>query len=537
MTGTTVNSESFDKNVIAGIVGNAMAGSRKVAGTTQDFGSVFNQASQKTDQPKETYKATESTKQPEQKTADAPQAVAEKPDRSDELQDAEQSGEIVEDNADAKAVTEEQPVEAAEEPVETEERSVETEELIDEETTERIVDVLQQIIGQLEELLGVTDEEIADSMSNIGMHPVDLLDSANMAQLMTAITGENSVISLVADEDLYQALQDITELVDTQAGSLLEETGLTDAQLDDLLESLQGAQELWQPETETETPVMVSEIAEEASDGAEIIPFVVSDETVTQSAGAEAVQEEPADTQEDSALDKLQMQRLSESQQADSEADSVKLQPQKTEHKEHESGAKEFGQSQNMAQDFKGNLNEVANTAAETVEKFTSESTENILRQLADIVKIVKNENLTQMEMQLHPASLGTVNVSLTTKGGAVTAEFTTQNEIVKAAIEAQASQLQAKLEEQGVKIEAIEVSVESHQMEKNLDEGNRDQQSRQEQEQKTGRVQGMRRGSINFNAFADGEELTGEMQGADDATRIAMELMAANGNRMDLLA
>ena len=172
------------------------------------------------------------------------------------------------------------------------------------------------------------------------------------------------------------------------------------------------------------------------------------------------------------------------------------------------------------------------------MEKFTSESPENLIRQLADMVKIVKNENLTEMELQLHPASLGTVNVSLTTKGGMVTAEFTTQNEAVKAAIEAQASQLKANLEEQGVKIEAIEVSVESHQMERELDK-NGDQQQKQSQEQETGRIQGMRRGrsSINLRAFTDGEELVDEMQGADDATRIAMEIMAANGNTMDLLA
>ena len=95
------------------------------------------------------------------------------------------------------------------------------------------------------------------------------------------------------------------------------------------------------------------------------------------------------------------------------------------------------------------------------------------------------------------------------TKGGIVTAEFTTQNEAVKAAIEAQATQLRANLEEQGVKIEAIEVSVESHQMERELDK-NGDQQQKQSQEQESGRVQGIRRGrsSINLRAFADGEEL-----------------------------
>ena len=78
---------------------------------------------------------------------------------------------------------------------------------------------------------------------------------------------------------------------------------------------------------------------------------------------------------------------------------------------------------------------------------------------------------------------------------------------------------------------------MESHQMERNLDKNGQEQQ-RQAQEQERGRIQGIRRGrsSINLRAFTDGEELEGEMQGADDATRIAIEIMAANGNTLYLL-
>lgn len=204
----------------------------------------------------------------------------------------------------------------------------------------------------------------------------------------------------------------------------------------------------------------------------------------------------------------------------------------------HENGkeSKNFGQN-GASQNFRNTISEMSESAAtQGTAKFTSESTENILRQLADMVKIVKNENLTEMELQLHPASLGTVNVSLTTKGGVVTAQFTTQNEAVKTAIEAQVSQLQANLEEQGVKVEAVEVSVASHEMERNLDKDGRGEQQQAEQENAQ-RIQGARRRSINLRTLGEGGESEDEMAGADDATRIAMEMMAANGNSMDLLA
>jgi flagellar hook-length control protein FliK len=115
-----------------------------------------------------------------------------------------------------------------------------------------------------------------------------------------------------------------------------------------------------------------------------------------------------------------------------------------------------------------------------------------------------------------------------------VKAQFTTQNEQVRAAIEAQASQLRANLEEQGVRVDAVEVSVASHDLERNLDDSNEQQEKQSEQTQE---VEGSRRRSINLNDIQDGDGVLEEMQGADDATRIAMEMMAANGNRMDLLA
>jgi flagellar hook-length control protein FliK len=86
--------------------------------------------------------------------------------------------------------------------------------------------------------------------------------------------------------------------------------------------------------------------------------------------------------------------------------------------------------------------------------------TQNIYDQIADYMKIQLKPETTSLEIQLHPANLGTVNVHLTEKQGMLTAEFTTQNEAVKAAVESQIVQLKNQFEEQGIKVEAVEVSV-----------------------------------------------------------------------------
>ena len=82
----------------------------------------------------------------------------------------------------------------------------------------------------------------------------------------------------------------------------------------------------------------------------------------------------------------------------------------------------------------------------------------------------------------------------------------------------------------------AVEVSVASHEMEKNLDQSGQQQQNEQ-QNNATGSIQRIRRANINLNLYNSEEEALEEASGLDDAARIAMEMMAANGNTMDLLA
>lgn len=494
----------------------AVANTQKSAGSTaektQDFGAVLDKTAQKYEQkPKEPAAASDSSAKHQTQATDKTTAGTE----SDNA--VEDTGTAIDEKA-SEAASDMEDTAAAE-------GAAEAEEPVDEMTIDEIANALEQIIKQIKEILGITDEELLSGMEKLGLQSYDLLNADHMAQLVTAISGEDSPISLVANEELYTALQEITEMVDTQVDSLLENTGFTSEELDAVLQKLQE---------------MESQNLEDQIQDMEVLP----PETVEEPAVEEQVPDGPVIVKEDNTRTDdqpaKQYDKLPENQQENPVEIGTKPQTQnagKDTKGSDDKDSRSFGQD-STAQNFQNNLNEVSDTAAaEGVEKFTSESTENIMRQLADMVKIVKNESLTEMELQLHPASLGTVNVSLTTKGGMVTAEFTTQNEAVKAAIEAQATQLRANLEEQGVRVEAIEVSVESHQMERNLDK-NGDQQQKQSQEQETMRVQGMRRGrsSINLRAFTDGEELEGEMQGADDATRIAMEIMAANGNTMDLL-
>ena len=145
------------------------------------------------------------------------------------------------------------------------------------------------------------------------------------------------------------------------------------------------------------------------------------------------------------------------------------------------------------------------------------------MNQIMDYMKIQLKPGMEQLEMQLHPASLGTVQVQISARGGEITAQFHVQNETVKAAIESQISTLQESFKEQGVKVQEIQVTVESHGFESNLWQG----QSREENtSSQNGKKQPRR---INLN------ELNGVFaEEASEEEVLAAKMMEANGNTVD---
>ena len=152
-----------------------------------------------------------------------------------------------------------------------------------------------------------------------------------------------------------------------------------------------------------------------------------------------------------------------------------------------------------------------------------------IMQQILDYIKVSVKPDMTSLQMQLHPEDLGTLQIEVTNKNGVLTAQFTTQDESVKAIIESQLIQLKDNLNEQGLKVQAVEVTVASQQFDRNLDKnGNEGTTQDENQKAKTKQIR-----RINLNEM-DMEE---ELEEADDAIKIAADMMARNGNTIDFMA
>ena len=157
---------------------------------------------------------------------------------------------------------------------------------------------------------------------------------------------------------------------------------------------------------------------------------------------------------------------------------------------------------------------------------FTSIDTMDIIRQIAEQVKVNISGETTSMEMQLNPENLGKVYVQVSAREGAVNAQITAANEAVRNALETQIADLKQNLNQAGVKVDAIEVTVASHEFEQNLEQNARREEQEGEQAESA-----LHRRNIRLDEL---DEVSGVMT---EEEALVAQIMRENGNTMDLSA
>ncbi len=348
--------------------------------------------------------------------------------------------------------------------------------------------IVQNLIGQITGTFSISEEELQGIMDDLGMTKMDLTDPASLNELLMNISGAQDSFALLTDENLYGNVKGIMNLQNELVGQAQEDLKL--------------APEEWQQ--------TVAGIAQKTV--AEPVITVEMDDTVNTAAGSQTGE----------AAIPMQEPEILENQAA-----------QNTQGEK----AGDFGEKQEHAangehgnlllQNLKeGNFLTQLQQTAQT-EEAGPVDTQDIMRQIMDYMKVSVKPDSSDLEMQLHPQSLGTLHIQMAAKNGVVTANFITENETVKAALESQMVQLKENFAEQGIKVEAIEVTVQTHQFEQNLEQGGDGSGSR-EAEAGVGKRRTRR---INLNtAFAEDEPQTEE-------DRIAADMMSANGNTVDFTA
>ena len=334
------------------------------------------------------------------------------------------------------------------------------------------------------------------------MTALDLLNPENLTQVVLALNPEMDALSIMTDEQLFLNLK---ELMNTAKGLTEQLQEKFQVSAEELTASLT---EMKYSEEEVQMPV--SGIDQTIEEVVEVVSVPKTEENEHSMLGLPKEKMEGQAVNTDSSLEA-----------------SAAL---KTEGSEEQRSSFYQEDGSNMArQSFSQSF---LNQLAESVEKAQasqapfSASGQEIISQITDYIKLHIKPQTTEMELQLHPASLGNVKVQIASTEGILTATFTTQNEAVKAALEAQLIQLKENFTQQGLKVESIEVNVATQGFERSLDQQNQGNQQYEEPNKRSGR-------RIRLEGLESLDKLE-SLEDLPEEDKVVADMMIRNGNSVD---
>lgn len=307
---------------------------------------------------------------------------------------------------------------------------------------EKVAGMAAQVMVLLQELFGLLDVELQDIMSQLSLQPQDLLIQVDtvgitlvntdaIQNLLLGVHGMEDATAFLTNEELNQELVSVTEQISTLLAdgfhvSPEDLTELEPALVSDFAKQMGKWNSKADPETQT--------VMNQTEDG----PTAIQDGEVM------TVVYEEVKTETGSEDGQRQEQTLADGQSTDRP-----LQDEPVAH----TAAGAF--TENLVKAF-GEVRENANVSA-PAETTMQQIVEQVVRQ----VRIRVMPETTSMQLQLHPASLGRVALTVaTTTVGTATASLVVENQMAKEALESQMIQLKETFAEQGLKVDAVEVTV-----------------------------------------------------------------------------
>ena len=380
------------------------------------------------------------------------------------------------------------------------------------EKEEALTEAVEKIVKETAELLGIDPEQLKDLMAQLGLALQDLLKPENVNMLTANVLADGDAISLITDASVLDTARQINEMIN----NVLADAG-------------------------TDAAAVSAFIEDKGIDISEMLVEVIGPEV---SAGADVSADENVsvikDTDTQNASDVLMAKTPEENIAVNTEAkassgnensgntDHDTAHGFTDEHRLHDDRSAYNAADGRVQEQFSQNTAQTTENVSAPPESYLNDPVRTV-EQVIEHIKAEVKEDFTSLEMTLNPQSLGNVAVNLISKNGALTAEFTTQTEAAKAALESQIVVLKENLEQQGVKVDAVDVTVSSHAFEQNLEQGN-DGDSEAEAAEKERLRKGTRK--IDLNTFTDGYP-----EDIDEADQVTVSMMQSDGNRMDYRA
>jgi flagellar hook-length control protein FliK len=411
-----------------------------------------------------------------------------------------------------------------------------------------------EIREELKSKLGISDEELDNLLDSMGLVIQDLMQPQNLVAVVGELTGNTDSLGMLLDENISSILSNANDVVQSLTKEIgmdvsnilaltepkdneitleevtfeLQELGFT---LEDVTpEVFENLPKELQQKIQELNANPVSEPVEE--DQVEVT--VVTETAVVSNAEAE-VEELPVDETEEMVEPEAEVVTTTDSSETPDEStkngtDQAKEELLDRSLAERDPSPTVFHSSATFTQTMES-------VSVEATTTTTTTSQIDVQRMITDIVnqaKVTITEEVQTMEMVLNPEHLGKLFMEVTAKDGQISAKIYTENEAVKNALENQLVVFKENMNQQGMKIDAVEVSVGTHEFERNLEERASDQERRDAenlmQQDKNNQKNGRMR-NIDLNNLDNLQGLMSEEE------QLVAQIMKDNGNTVNYMA
>ncbi len=411
-----------------------------------------------------------------------------------------------------------------------------------------------EIREELKSKLGISDEELDNLLNSMGLVIQDLMQPQNLVAVVGELTGNTDSLGMLLDENISLILSNANDVVQ----SLTKEIGMDVSNILALTEPKDNEITLEEVTFELQelgftledvTPEVFENLPKELQQKIQELnanPFsepveedqvevtVVTETAVVSNAEAE-VEELPVDETEEMVEPEAEVVTTTDSSETPDEStkngtDQAKEELLDRSLAERDPSPTVFHSSATFTQTMES-------VSVEATTTTTTTSQIDVQRMITDIVnqaKVTITEEVQTMEMVLNPEHLGKLFMEVTAKDGQISAKIYTENEAVKNALENQLVVFKENMNQQGMKIDAVEVSVGTHEFERNLEERASDQERRDAenlmQQDKNNQKNGRMR-NIDLNNLDNLQGLMSEEE------QLVAQIMKDNGNTVNYMA
>lgn len=376
-------------------------------------------------------------------------------------------------------------------------------------------DISSQIVEKVTDDLDISEDELNNAMQLLGLTAMDLLNPANLSALYCEVTGNASdPQALVLNADFTALFNDVAEVAsenDAQLDLLSQLTASDDGEiLDADIVSSADTTEKTVDSSYDDTAASGQNINDTADEAVKVYDGGTQDSSYQNSDEGTSSGETGNGITSD---EKTQSKSLADSSFDDS--------GERVLH--HDDGT----HSDNSM--LHASVSEQLNTDT-SFEMSQSQSrlrvdTTNIIRQIVDSMSISNTTEESAINLQLTPESLGRMYINVSQKNSEISARIAVSNEAVKEALQTQMVNLKEALNNSGIRVNEVEITVASHEFERNLEQGAANDSRQQESTNSYN-------GSNSSDSGIDSDMMQDRVE-----ERLVTQIMRDNGNSVDFTA